>query len=196
MKDLFHHSTSSASRCYNHIQPWLLLCNAEKWAASIMCRQPHLVARKGTAVCPVWGETCRTRLLSAASLCLSCAEDSVFVSEEMFSCSASMFTSTDGPSVPLWTGSDAGDDSLPGDLPDRPGDDGHCYEGLHWGPTLHMFSYCHKFFVFFHLPWQVFIYVISCFWSPFSGWSDQLWEEKKGEFNFIACLIGSNDLKA
>lgn len=145
MKDLFHHSTSSASRCYNHIQPWLLLCNAEKWAASIMCWQPHLVARKGTAACPVWGETCRTRLLSAASLCLSCAEDSVFVSEEMFSCSAS----TDGPSVPLWTGSDAGDDSLPGDLPDRPGDDGHCYEGLHWGPTLHMFSYCHKFFGFF-----------------------------------------------
>lgn len=50
-----------------------------------------------------------------------------------------MFASTDGPSVPLWTGSDAGDDSLPGDLSDGPGDDGHCHEGLHWGQTPDVF---------------------------------------------------------
>lgn len=34
-------------------------------------------------------------------------------------------------------GSNAGDNSLPGDLPDRSGDDGYCHEGLHRGEMLH-----------------------------------------------------------
>lgn len=78
-----------------------------------------------------------------------------------------------------WAGRDAGDDSLPGDLPDRPGDDGHGHEGPHGGPPP----------VTFRLKWTNQIASFShsyvfVFFTSFSGRFDQLREEKKGELHF------------
>lgn len=84
--------------------------------------------------------------------------------------------STAGSRLPLLmsffsqTGSNAGDHSLPGDLPDWPGDDGYCHEGLHRGETLHILTCFLCLASFFNVIFPL-----------FSGWSDQLWEEKKGK---------------
>jgi len=63
----------------------------------------------------------------------------------------------------LFTGSDAGHDSLPGDLPHGLGDDGHGHEGLHGGELI-------KYYLLMSLiTIYSFIYL-----NVFLGWSDQL----------------------
>lgn len=133
----FHRTASSAWCCTTRL---LLSCGSVKWAAANMYKQPRLVESKGTAVSQVSRKkTCWQIVTSFSCISVSLLHCPLFfVTLKVFPGSVSIYTSSNAPSVPLWTGSNAGDYTLPGDLPDRPGDDGHGYEGLHWGQTLEL----------------------------------------------------------
>lgn len=111
---------------------------AERPGETILCQQLHAGRKAITALHPlscIFKQFVITSLWSSVliyflqcNVCLMHVFDlNNCLGPLCLSCWLSLF--------PLWTGSDAGDHSLPGHLPNGPGDDGHCYEGLHWGQT-------------------------------------------------------------